>query len=167
MGWRSSVGCGLAKQGCGVVLLMRIRIQLFTFMRIQILIKLMRICNADNQTLHGIRVSLYGSVVTVSLQGSIVSLLGSNVNLHSFHADPDSAFTLMRIRTRIGSDFSESFVSYSGSCYGSYMIFSNICLNINFTFVFQSCLCVRLHITTRYKLFRGFFSEKRNLYFCK
>jgi hypothetical protein len=36
---------------------------------------------------------------------------------------------------------------------GSYMNFSNI-LNISFTFVFQSCKCVRLHIMTRNKYFR-------------
>ncbi len=43
-------------------------------------------------------------------------------------------------------------------------IFSNV-FNINFTFVFPSWKCVRLHITTRYKLFREFFLKKRNLYF--
>jgi hypothetical protein len=30
--------------------------------------------------------------------------------------------------------------------------FSNI-LNINFTFVFPACKCVRFHIVTRYKIF--------------
>ncbi len=35
---------------------------------------------------------------------------------------------------------------------------------LNFTFVFPSYKCVRLHITTTCKLFRGFL-EKRNLYF--
>ncbi len=40
-----------------------------------------------------------------------------------------------------------------------------IFLNINFfTFVFSSCNCVRMHIMTRYRLFRDFF-KKRNLYF--
>jgi hypothetical protein len=38
--------------------------------------------------------------------------------------------------------------------------------NINFTFVFPSCKCVRLHFMTRYKLFRElFFLIERNLYF--
>jgi hypothetical protein len=45
----------------------------------------------------------------------------------------------------------------------SYMNFSNI-FNINFTFVFPSCSCksVRLHITMRYKLFRGFLKKGKN-----
>ncbi len=44
------------------------------------------------------------------------------------------------------------------------LFFSNI-LNINFTFVFPSCKCVRLHIMTRYKLLRKLFYIKRNIYF--
>jgi hypothetical protein len=39
------------------------------------------------------------------------------------------------------------------------MIYSNI-LNINFTFVFPSCKCVRLHFMTRYKIFSKFFLIK-------
>ncbi len=72
------------------MLLMRIRIRLFTFMRIRILIKVTRICLADLQTLHGIMVSLHGSIVC--LHGSSVSRLGFTVSLHSFDVDPDPAF---------------------------------------------------------------------------
>ncbi len=43
-------------------------------------------------------------------------------------------------------------------------------LNINFTFVFPSCNCVRLHIMTRYKLFGKFFDRREftclNWVFC-
>ncbi len=42
-------------------------------------------------------------------------------------------------------------------------IFSNI-RNINFTIVFPSCECVRLHIMTRRKLFRLIFLIRRNLF---
>ncbi len=45
----------------------------------------------------------------------------------------------------------------SGS--GSYMICKKFSY-INFTFVFQPFRCFRLHITTRYKLFREFFLQK-------
>jgi hypothetical protein len=39
-------------------------------------------------------------------------------------------------------------------------------LNINFTFVFPSCKSVRLHIMTKYKLFRvNIYLTKKNLYF--
>ncbi len=34
--------------------------------------------------------------------------------------------------------------------------------NINFTLVSTSCKCVRLHITTKYKLFREILFEKKN-----
>ncbi len=50
-----------------------------------------------------------------------------------------------------GSYFSVDFVSLSWS--GSYI------LNISFTFEFPSCKYVRLHIITRYKLFRDIFSN--------
>ncbi len=40
-----------------------------------------------------------------------------------------------------------------------YVNFSNI-FNINFTFVFPSFKCLRLHITRRYKLFRYFYVLK-------
>ncbi len=61
-------------------------------------------------------------------------------------------------------------MSGSGSCLRSYVTFSNI-LDINFTFVVTSCICVRLHIMMRYKLFRDIFLMKKNLnflieYFC-
>jgi hypothetical protein len=39
------------------------------------------------------------------------------------------------------------------------MNFSNI-LDIDFTFLFMPCKCVRLLIMTRYKLFRGIFFDK-------
>ncbi len=60
-----------------------------------------------------------------------------------------------------GSYFSVGFGSISGSVSGSgsYMIFLYNILNINFTFVFLSCKCVRLHIMTRCKFFR-----KKNCY---
>ncbi len=44
-------------------------------------------------------------------------------------------------------------------------IFNNI-LNINFTFVFPSGKCVRLHIMTRYKIYRDFcFDQKEFMFF--
>jgi hypothetical protein len=43
-------------------------------------------------------------------------------------------------------------------------IFSNI-LDINFTFVFPSCKCVRLLIMTRCKLFRGICLDKKEFLF--
>lgn len=45
------------------------------------------------------------------------------------------------------------------------LIFSNI-LDINFTFVFLPCKCVRLLIMTRYKLFsRDYFLDKKEFIF--
>jgi hypothetical protein len=62
------------------------------------------------------------------------------------------------------SDNSDPGGSGSGSCFRSYMNGTKL-FNINFTFECTSCKCVRLHITTRYKLFRGFFPWKRNSHF--
>jgi hypothetical protein len=44
------------------------------------------------------------------------------------------------------------------------MTFS-IILNINFTFVFPSCKCLRLHIMTKYKLFMEIFLYKNEFIF--
>ncbi len=76
--------------------------------------------------------------------------------------------SFFRIRIWIGaeSDFSDNFGSCSGSCFGFYNNFL-LLFNINFTFVSSSCKCVRLHITTRSKLFRGFFSTFFAYYFLK
>jgi hypothetical protein len=55
-----------------------------------------------------------------------------------------------------GSYLSVDLGSGSGSCFRSCKKISNI-LDINFTFVFLPCKCVRLLIVTRYKFFRGIF----------
>ena len=78
--------------------------------------------------------------------------VGSVVDPLGFLKDPDPAFQL---------------VSDPDPFSDTTWIFSNI-LDINFTFVFLPCKCVRLLIMTRYKLFRGIFFDKkdsRNLYF--
>jgi hypothetical protein len=67
---------------------------------------------------------------------------------NDFFSDPDQDPTLKLVSGPTLHDF-----------------FSNI-LNINFTFVSPSCKCVRLHIMTRYKLYRvNIYLTKRNLYF--
>jgi hypothetical protein len=85
----------------------RIRIRLFTliriwlFVRIRILMRVMRICNSNPQTFHGFtKLSLHGT--SVILFGSKVSLYASTVSFHSspgfhFDADPDPASQILRI----------------------------------------------------------------------
>ncbi len=64
---------------------------------------------------------------------------------------------LLRSVSGSGSFFSVGFGF--GSCFGSYTHFSTI-LNINFTFVFPSFKCVRLHNMMGYNLFKDFFLER-------
>ncbi len=64
----------------------------------------------------------------------------------------------------IRNDFSDpepTFLMVSGPdpFFGFYVNFFLIFFNINFTFVFPFCNCVRLHITTRLKLLKALSSE--------
>ncbi len=74
--------------------------------------------------------------------------------------DPDWLFSDPDLTFQLVSDFYPDPEPASDPTWS----FSNI-LKINFTFVFPSWKCVRLHIMTRYKLLREFFFYKNQLIF--